>query len=152
MVNATNCAVIGINADPAEKLALRGNRAKARPADILPTAEDDEIVGSTHIISMYWFDERPRTSNIRRIVTSRESSHEDTQNRSVELLEQQFNDYMDVVRPRQPHIGKRLFVSTSLILELGVFAAKTIRSGQKVEERLINYSCDPNGGLARRKS
>jgi hypothetical protein len=35
---------------------------------------------------------------------------------------------------RQPHIGKRLFVSTSLILELGVFAAKTIRSGQKVEE------------------
>jgi hypothetical protein len=52
MINATNCAIIGIGgielftpADLAAKLALRGNRAKAKPTDILPTPEDDEIVG-----------------------------------------------------------------------------------------------------------
>ncbi|KAJ7834341.1 hypothetical protein B0H14DRAFT_3462101 [Mycena olivaceomarginata] len=56
MINATNCAIIGINgvepfspADLAEKLALRGNRAQAKPADILPTAEDDEIVGRSFV-------------------------------------------------------------------------------------------------------
>ncbi|KAJ7197913.1 hypothetical protein GGX14DRAFT_503908, partial [Mycena pura] len=56
MINATNCAIIGINdvqpltaADLAEKLALRGNRAKAKPADILPTPEDDEIVGRSFV-------------------------------------------------------------------------------------------------------
>ncbi|KAJ7823822.1 hypothetical protein B0H14DRAFT_2597693 [Mycena olivaceomarginata] len=50
MINATNCAIIGINgvesftpADLTEKLALRGNRAQAKPADILPTPEDNEI-------------------------------------------------------------------------------------------------------------
>ncbi|KAF8191101.1 hypothetical protein K438DRAFT_1763014 [Mycena galopus ATCC 62051] len=52
MINATNCAIISINSvdpftptDLAAKLALRGNRAKAKPADILPMPEDDEIVG-----------------------------------------------------------------------------------------------------------
>ncbi|KAJ6608882.1 hypothetical protein B0H10DRAFT_1814913 [Mycena sp. CBHHK59/15] len=56
MINATNCAIIGIDdvepltaADLAEKLALRGNRAKAKPADILPTPEDDEIVGKSFV-------------------------------------------------------------------------------------------------------
>ncbi|KAJ6614111.1 hypothetical protein B0H10DRAFT_1950906 [Mycena sp. CBHHK59/15] len=56
MINATNCAIIGIDdvepltaADLAEKLALRGNRAKAKPADILPTPEDDEIVGRSFV-------------------------------------------------------------------------------------------------------
>ncbi|KAJ7851228.1 hypothetical protein B0H14DRAFT_2581467 [Mycena olivaceomarginata] len=56
MINATNCAIIGINgvepftpADLAEKLALRGNRAQAKPADILPTPEDDEIVGRSFV-------------------------------------------------------------------------------------------------------
>ncbi|KAJ6558912.1 hypothetical protein B0H10DRAFT_2446077 [Mycena sp. CBHHK59/15] len=44
MINATNCAIIGINgvepltaADLEEKLKLRGNRSKAQPSDILPT-------------------------------------------------------------------------------------------------------------------
>ncbi|KAJ7112888.1 hypothetical protein C8R44DRAFT_741243 [Mycena epipterygia] len=52
MINATNCAIIGINnvelfttANLAEKLALHGNRSKAKPADVLPMAEDDEIIG-----------------------------------------------------------------------------------------------------------
>jgi hypothetical protein len=56
MINATNCAIIGISgvepftpADLAEKLALHGNRAKAKPADILPTPEDDEIVGISFV-------------------------------------------------------------------------------------------------------
>ncbi|KAJ7722835.1 hypothetical protein B0H16DRAFT_1473181 [Mycena metata] len=56
MINATNCAIIGIDdvepltaADLAEKLALRGNRAKAKPTDILPTPEDDEIVGRSFV-------------------------------------------------------------------------------------------------------
>ncbi|KAJ7337029.1 hypothetical protein DFH08DRAFT_705992 [Mycena albidolilacea] len=56
MINATNCAVIGVDdiepfipADLAEKLALRGNRAQAKPADILPTPEDDEIVGRSFV-------------------------------------------------------------------------------------------------------
>ncbi|KAJ6610514.1 hypothetical protein B0H10DRAFT_1811382, partial [Mycena sp. CBHHK59/15] len=54
MINATNCAVIGINgvepltaADLEEKLKLRGNRSKAQPSDILPTPEDDKIVGAS---------------------------------------------------------------------------------------------------------
>ncbi|KAJ7367233.1 hypothetical protein DFH08DRAFT_1005503 [Mycena albidolilacea] len=53
MINATNCTIIGIDGvepftptDLTEKLALRGNRARAKPADILPTPEDDEIIGS----------------------------------------------------------------------------------------------------------
>ncbi|KAF8134741.1 hypothetical protein K438DRAFT_1783776 [Mycena galopus ATCC 62051] len=52
MINAANCAIIAVDAvepfteaDPAEQLALRGERAKASPADILPTPEDDEIIG-----------------------------------------------------------------------------------------------------------
>ncbi|KAJ7112391.1 hypothetical protein C8R43DRAFT_903646, partial [Mycena crocata] len=56
MINATNCAIIGINdiepfteADLAEQLALRGERAKATSADILPTPEDDEIVGKSFV-------------------------------------------------------------------------------------------------------
>jgi hypothetical protein len=56
MINATNCAIIGINgvepftpADLAEKLALRRSRAQAKPADILPTPEDDEIVGRSFV-------------------------------------------------------------------------------------------------------
>jgi hypothetical protein len=56
MINATNCDIIGIGgiepftpADLATKLALRGNRAKANPADILPTPEDDEIVGRSFV-------------------------------------------------------------------------------------------------------
>ncbi|KAJ7875119.1 hypothetical protein B0H14DRAFT_2343364 [Mycena olivaceomarginata] len=56
MINATNCAIIGINgvepftpADLAEKLALRGNRAQAKPADILPIPEDNEIVGRSFV-------------------------------------------------------------------------------------------------------
>ncbi|KAJ7795466.1 hypothetical protein B0H14DRAFT_3554157 [Mycena olivaceomarginata] len=56
MINATNCAIIGINgvepftpADLTEKLALRGNRAQAKPADILPTPEDNEIVGRSFV-------------------------------------------------------------------------------------------------------
>ncbi|KAK7028602.1 hypothetical protein R3P38DRAFT_2622936 [Favolaschia claudopus] len=54
MINATNCAVVGIpdveaftEADLAEQLALRGQRAKAKPSDILPTTEDDEIIGKS---------------------------------------------------------------------------------------------------------
>ncbi|KAK7035018.1 hypothetical protein R3P38DRAFT_3184554 [Favolaschia claudopus] len=54
MINATNSAVVGIpdveaftEADLAEQLALRGRRAAAKPADILPTPEDDEIVGKS---------------------------------------------------------------------------------------------------------
>ncbi|KAJ6616714.1 hypothetical protein B0H10DRAFT_1798945, partial [Mycena sp. CBHHK59/15] len=56
MINATNCAVIGITGvepftetDLAEKLALRGNRAKAKPADIMPTAEDDAVIGKSFV-------------------------------------------------------------------------------------------------------
>lgn len=56
MINATNCAIIGISdvepfteADLAEQLALRGGRAKATPADILPTPEDDKIVGQSFV-------------------------------------------------------------------------------------------------------
>ncbi|KAJ7702639.1 hypothetical protein B0H17DRAFT_1237044 [Mycena rosella] len=56
MINATNCAIIGINnvepltaSDLADKLALRGNRSKAKPADILPTAEDDVVVGKSFV-------------------------------------------------------------------------------------------------------
>ncbi|KAJ7454208.1 hypothetical protein FB451DRAFT_1184959 [Mycena latifolia] len=56
MINATNCAIIGINdvepltpADLVEKLALRGNRSKAKPVDILPTPEDDELVGRSFV-------------------------------------------------------------------------------------------------------
>jgi hypothetical protein len=54
MINATNCAVVGIEdiepfteADLAEQLALRGQRANATPTDILPTSADDEIVGKS---------------------------------------------------------------------------------------------------------
>ncbi|KAJ7474674.1 hypothetical protein B0H11DRAFT_2282210 [Mycena galericulata] len=54
MINATNCAVVGIEdiepfteADLAEQLALRGQRANATPKDILPTPADDEIVGKS---------------------------------------------------------------------------------------------------------
>ncbi|KAJ7834459.1 hypothetical protein B0H14DRAFT_3462048 [Mycena olivaceomarginata] len=56
MINATNCAIIGISdvepfteADLAEQLALRGERAKATPADILPMLEDDKIVGQSFV-------------------------------------------------------------------------------------------------------
>ncbi|KAJ7751863.1 hypothetical protein B0H14DRAFT_3601986 [Mycena olivaceomarginata] len=56
MINATNCAVVGVEdvqpfteADLAEQLALRGRRANASPTDILPTSTDDEIVGKTFI-------------------------------------------------------------------------------------------------------
>ncbi|KAJ7435714.1 hypothetical protein B0H11DRAFT_2295371 [Mycena galericulata] len=56
MINATNCAVVGIEgvepftkADLAEQLALRGQRAKATPSDILPTKEDDKIVGKSFV-------------------------------------------------------------------------------------------------------
>ncbi|KAJ7443266.1 hypothetical protein FB451DRAFT_1568716 [Mycena latifolia] len=54
MINATNCAIVGIpdveaftEADLAEQLALRGRRANAKPTDILPTPEDDKIVGQS---------------------------------------------------------------------------------------------------------
>jgi hypothetical protein len=36
-------------ADLAEQLALRGQRAKASPMDILPTKEDDAIVGRSFV-------------------------------------------------------------------------------------------------------
>ncbi|KAJ7784977.1 hypothetical protein DFH07DRAFT_763594 [Mycena maculata] len=56
MINATNCAVVGMEdvepfteADLAEQLALRGQRAKATPSDILPTPEDDKIVGKSFV-------------------------------------------------------------------------------------------------------
>ncbi|KAF8184133.1 hypothetical protein K438DRAFT_1974716 [Mycena galopus ATCC 62051] len=56
MINATNCAVVGVEdvepfskADLAEQLALRGQRANASPTDILPTPKDDEIVGKTFV-------------------------------------------------------------------------------------------------------
>ncbi|KAJ6620519.1 hypothetical protein B0H10DRAFT_2359050 [Mycena sp. CBHHK59/15] len=56
MINATNCAIIGINdvepltaADLEEKLALCGNRSKAKPVDILPTPEDDEVIGKSFV-------------------------------------------------------------------------------------------------------
>ncbi|KAJ7077663.1 hypothetical protein B0H15DRAFT_915181 [Mycena belliarum] len=56
MINATNCAVVAVEgveafteADLAEQLALRGRRAKATPADILPTPEDDKIVGQSFV-------------------------------------------------------------------------------------------------------
>ncbi|KAJ7819694.1 hypothetical protein B0H14DRAFT_2600447 [Mycena olivaceomarginata] len=56
MINATNSAVVAIDgveafteADLAEQLALRGRRAKAPPQDILPTPEDDEIVGRSFV-------------------------------------------------------------------------------------------------------
>ncbi|KAJ7443553.1 hypothetical protein FB451DRAFT_1568645 [Mycena latifolia] len=54
MINATNCAIVGIpdveaftEADLAEQLALRGRRANAKPTNILPTPEDDKIVGQS---------------------------------------------------------------------------------------------------------
>jgi hypothetical protein len=57
MINATNCAIVGINgvepfteADLAEQLALRGQRAKAKSTDILPTPEDDKIVGKSFVV------------------------------------------------------------------------------------------------------
>ncbi|KAJ7805523.1 hypothetical protein B0H14DRAFT_3153397 [Mycena olivaceomarginata] len=56
MINATNSAVVAIDgveafteADLAEQLALRGRCAKAQPQDILPTPEDDEIVGRSFV-------------------------------------------------------------------------------------------------------
>ncbi|KAJ7739617.1 hypothetical protein B0H14DRAFT_2407680 [Mycena olivaceomarginata] len=56
MINATNSAVVAIDgveafteADLAEQLALRGRRAKAQPQDILPTPEDNEIVGRSFV-------------------------------------------------------------------------------------------------------
>jgi hypothetical protein len=56
MINATNVAIVGINgvepfteADLAEQLALRGQRAKAKATDILPTREDDKIVGKSFV-------------------------------------------------------------------------------------------------------
>ncbi|KAJ6599467.1 hypothetical protein B0H10DRAFT_2323100 [Mycena sp. CBHHK59/15] len=56
MINATNCAVVGVEdvepfteADLAEQLALRGRRANTSPTDILPTPTDDEIVGKTFV-------------------------------------------------------------------------------------------------------
>ncbi|KAK7006618.1 hypothetical protein R3P38DRAFT_3325954 [Favolaschia claudopus] len=54
MINATNAAVVGVEGvdpftadDLAEQLALRGRRANATAADILPSPADDEIVGRT---------------------------------------------------------------------------------------------------------
>jgi hypothetical protein len=51
MINATNVAIVGINsiepfteADLAEQLALRGQRANAKATDILPTPEYDKVV------------------------------------------------------------------------------------------------------------
>ncbi|KAJ7701042.1 hypothetical protein B0H14DRAFT_3650630 [Mycena olivaceomarginata] len=56
MINATNVAIVGINgvepfteADLAEQLALRGQRSKAKATDILPTPEDDKIVGKSFV-------------------------------------------------------------------------------------------------------
>ncbi|KAJ6533784.1 hypothetical protein DFH09DRAFT_1369988 [Mycena vulgaris] len=56
MINATNCAVVRINgvepfteADLAEQLALRGKRANAKATDILPTPEDDAMVGKSFV-------------------------------------------------------------------------------------------------------
>ncbi|KAJ7717409.1 hypothetical protein B0H14DRAFT_3631243 [Mycena olivaceomarginata] len=56
MINATNFAIVGINgvepfteADLAEQLALRGQRSKAKATDILPTPEDDKIVGKSFV-------------------------------------------------------------------------------------------------------
>ncbi|KAJ7431901.1 hypothetical protein FB451DRAFT_1421046 [Mycena latifolia] len=54
MINATNCAIVGIpdvevftEADLAEQLALRGRWANAKSTDILPLPEDDKIVGQS---------------------------------------------------------------------------------------------------------
>ncbi|KAK6984169.1 hypothetical protein R3P38DRAFT_3333012 [Favolaschia claudopus] len=54
MINATNAAVVGVEGvdpltadDLAEQLALRGRRANATAADIVPSPADDEIVGRT---------------------------------------------------------------------------------------------------------
>ncbi|KAJ7190204.1 hypothetical protein GGX14DRAFT_580009 [Mycena pura] len=56
MINATNVAIVGINgvepfteADLAEQLALRGQRAQAKATDILPTPQDDKIVGKSFV-------------------------------------------------------------------------------------------------------
>lgn len=55
MINATNCAVVGIDIEPfteadlAEQLALRGQRAKAKATDILPTPEDDTIIAKAFV-------------------------------------------------------------------------------------------------------
>ncbi|KAJ7351206.1 hypothetical protein DFH08DRAFT_992443 [Mycena albidolilacea] len=56
MINATNVAIVGINgvkpfteADLAEQLALRGQHAKAKATDILPTRADDKIVGKSFV-------------------------------------------------------------------------------------------------------
>ncbi|KAJ7788426.1 hypothetical protein B0H14DRAFT_3504280 [Mycena olivaceomarginata] len=56
MINATNVAIVSINgvepfteADLAEQLALRGQRAKVKATDILPTPEDDKIVGKSFV-------------------------------------------------------------------------------------------------------
>ncbi|KAF8139261.1 hypothetical protein K438DRAFT_1638043, partial [Mycena galopus ATCC 62051] len=57
MINATNSAVVGIDevepfteADLAEQLALRGQGAKARPQDILPTPADDKIIAKSFVM------------------------------------------------------------------------------------------------------
>ncbi|KAJ7181977.1 hypothetical protein C8R46DRAFT_1210452 [Mycena filopes] len=62
MINATNVAVVGVNgvepfteADLAEQLALRGQRAKARATDILPTPEDDKMVGDSFVAQVSRF-------------------------------------------------------------------------------------------------
>ncbi|KAJ7455023.1 hypothetical protein B0H11DRAFT_1740201 [Mycena galericulata] len=56
MINATNCAVVGIEdiepfteADLAEQLAMRGQRAKATAEDIRPTPEDDKIISRSFV-------------------------------------------------------------------------------------------------------
>ncbi|KAJ7866071.1 hypothetical protein B0H14DRAFT_3595315 [Mycena olivaceomarginata] len=56
MINATNVAIVGINsiepfteADLAEQLALRGQRANAKATDILPTPEDNKVVGKSFV-------------------------------------------------------------------------------------------------------
>ncbi|KAJ7845708.1 hypothetical protein B0H14DRAFT_3454815 [Mycena olivaceomarginata] len=53
MINATNCAIVGINGvEPfteADQLALSGQRTKAKSTDILPTPEDDIIVGKSFV-------------------------------------------------------------------------------------------------------
>ncbi|KAJ7742717.1 hypothetical protein DFH07DRAFT_964428 [Mycena maculata] len=56
MINATNCAIIGLKgiepftkADLAEQLAMRGRRVNATAADILPTPQDDAIIGKSFV-------------------------------------------------------------------------------------------------------
>ncbi|KAJ7804907.1 hypothetical protein B0H14DRAFT_2527121 [Mycena olivaceomarginata] len=56
MINATNCAIVGLKgiepftkADLAEQLAMRGRRVNATAADILPTPQDNAIIGKSFV-------------------------------------------------------------------------------------------------------